>query len=143
VVGKYARRTVRPHEALTLIGLALSGEVGGRLTLRLGMRVSPDTLLRLVRKTALQTAPTPRVLGVDDFAFRRGRSYRTILVDLERRNAIDLLPDRERSTLAEWLKAHPGIEIVTRDRSRAYAEAIADGAPPLCQYPLRHFPRIV
>lgn len=133
VVGKYARRTVRLHEALTLIGLALSGEVGGRLTLRLGMRVSPDTLLRLVRKTALQRAPTPRVLGVDDFAFRRGRSYGTILVDLERRSAIELLPDRERSTLAEWLKAHPGVEIVTRDRSRAYAEAIADGAPDAVQ----------
>jgi transposase len=133
VVGKYARRTVRPHEALTLIGLALSGEVGGRLTLRLGMRVSPDTLLRLVRKTAMQRAPTPRVLGVDDFAFRRGRSYGTILVDLERRSAIELLPDREQSTLAEWLKAHPGIEIVTRDRSRAYAEAIADGAPDAVQ----------
>jgi len=133
VVGKYARRTVRLHEALTLIGLALSGEVGGRLTLRLGMRVSPDTLLRLVRKTALHRAPTPRVLGVDDFAFRRGRSYGTILVDLERRSAIELLPDREQSTLAEWLKTHPGIEIVTRDRSRAYAEAIADGAPDAVQ----------
>jgi transposase len=133
VVGKYARRTIRLHEALTLIGLALSGEVGGRLTLRLGMRVSPDTLLRLVRKAALQRAPTPRVLGVDDFAFRRGRSYGTILVDLERRSAVELLPDRERSTLAEWLKTHPGIEIVTRDRSRAYAEAIADGAPDAVQ----------
>jgi transposase len=133
VVGTYARRTIRLHEALTLIGFALSGEAGGRLTLQLGMRVSPDTLLRLVRKTALQRAPTPRVLGVDDFAFRRGRSYGTILVDLERRRAIELLPDREQSTLAEWLKAHPGIEIVTRDRSRAYAEAIADGAPDAVQ----------
>jgi transposase len=133
VVGKYARHTIRLSEALTLIGFALSGEAGGRLTLQLGMRVSPDTLLRLVRKTALQRVPTPRVLGVDDFAFRRGRSYGTILVDLERRSAVDLLPDREQATLAEWLKAHPGIEIVTRDRSRAYAEAIADGAPTAVQ----------
>jgi transposase len=133
VVGKYARRTTRLSEALTLIGFALSGEAGGRLTLQLGMRVSPDTLLRLVRKTALQNMPTPRVLGVDDFAFRRGRSYGTILVDLERRGAVDLLPDREQATLAKWLKAHPGIEIITRDRSRAYAEAIAEGAPDAVQ----------
>jgi hypothetical protein len=75
LVGKYARRTIRLGEALTLIGFALSGEAGGRLTLQIGMRVSPDTLLRLVRKKALHEVPTPRVLGVDDFAFRRGRSF--------------------------------------------------------------------
>jgi transposase len=133
VVDKYARRTIRLNDALAIIGFTLSAEAGGRLTTELGMRVSADTLLRVVRQTALQPLPSPRVLGVDDFAFRRGRSYGTILVDLERRRPIDLLPDRESETLAKWLKARSGIEIVTRDRSRAYAEAIADGAPDAVQ----------
>jgi len=133
VAGKHARRTIRLNEALAIVGFTMSAQAGGRHTHTLGMGVSADTLLRIVRQTALQPLPTPRVLGVDDFAFRRGRSYGTILVDLERRRPIDLLPDRESETLAKWLKAHPGIEIATRDRSRAYAEAIADGAPDAVQ----------
>lgn len=133
VVGKHARRTIRLNDALALIGFTLSAETGRRHTHKLGMGVSADTLLRIVRQTALQPLPSPRVLGVDDFAFRRGRSYGTILVDLERRRPIDLLPDRESETLAKWLKARSGIEIVTRDRSRAYAEAVADGAPSALQ----------
>jgi transposase len=133
VAGKHARRTIRLNEALAIVGFTMSAEAGGRHTHKLGMGVSADTLLRMVRQTALRPLPTPRVLGVDDFAFRRGRSYGTILVDLERRRPIDLLPDRESETLAKWLKAHPGIEIATRDRSLAYAEAIADGAPDAVQ----------
>jgi len=133
VVGKHARRTIRLNEALAIIGFTLSAEAGGRLTLELGMGVSADTLLRMVRQTALQPLPAPRVLGVDDFAFRRRRSYGTILVDLERRCPIDLLPDRESETLSRWLRAHPRIEVVCRDRSRAYAEAISVGAPGAVQ----------
>lgn len=133
VVATYARKTVRLNDALRLIGFLIGGEVGARAAIRLGMAVSPDTLLRRVRQTALPVMPTPRVLGVDDWAKRKGQSYGTILIDLERRRPVDLLPDREAETLAAWLKAHTGVEIVTRDRSRTYAEGITDGAPHALQ----------
>jgi transposase len=76
---------------------------------------------------------TPKVLGVDDFAFKKGHAYGTILVDLEKRIPVDLLPDREGKTLEEWLKAHPGVEIVTRDRSSVYANAVSTACPAVKQ----------
>jgi transposase len=129
----YARRTTRLQATLRRIGLALGGEAGARLAAYLGRACSPDTLLRLVRQTVLPPLPTPRVLGVDDWSFCKRRSFGTILVDLERQRPVDLVPDREAETLAAWLRAHPGVEMATRDRSRRYAQGLRLGAPDAIQ----------
>jgi transposase len=129
----YARRTPRLKEAHTNVACALCGEPGATLTDKLHLKTSPDTLLRAVRQQSEPTPSTPRVVGIDDWAFRKGQRYGTIIIDQERSRPIDLLPDREASTVATWLEAHPGIEIVTRDRASAYAEAVSKGAPHAVQ----------
>jgi transposase len=133
VVAYYARKTVRLTTALELIGFAIGGETGARIAKELGLNVSPDTLLRRLRQSSEEKTATPRIIGVDDFAFRRGQRYGTLLVDLERRLPIDLLSNRGAETLCAWLKAHPGIDVVTRDRSKTYARGIAEGAPAAVQ----------
>ena len=128
-----ARRTRRLGEAQGRIGVALGGEAGARLLPHLGMPASPDTVLRLVRRMPLPARRAPRVLGVDDWARRKGRTYGTILVDLERRRVADLLPDRTAGTLAAWLRRRPGIEVIARDRSTEYGRGATTGAPKAVQ----------
>ena len=133
LVAPFARRTHRLAEAQGRTGAALGGEAGARLLSRLSMPASADTVLRLLKRLPLPHETEPRVIGVDDWAKHRGRSYGTIVVDLEQRRVVDLLPDRTAATLAGWLRQRPGIEVVARDRSTEYASAIAIGAPAAVQ----------
>jgi transposase len=133
LLGPRARRTRRLAEAQGRVGVALGGEAGARLLRHLAMPASADTVLRLVQGLPLPEPEPPRVVGVDDWALRKGRTYGTILVDLERRRALDLLPDRTAATLADWLRCRPGIEVIARDRSTEYARGILLGAPGVTQ----------
>jgi hypothetical protein len=129
VVAPYARRTMRLTDLFTLTGVALGGEAGKRLVDGMGVETSPDTLLRLVRAQQESQVPIPRVLGVDDFCFCRRRSYGAILIDLERRVPIDVLPDRGAETFKKWLLAHPGVQGISPDRGGAFADGARQGAP--------------
>jgi hypothetical protein len=111
------------------IGLALGGEPGSRLADRLAMPVSGDTLLRLIRASALEPPAPPRIIGIDEWAWRRGLTYGTILCDLERGHIIDLLPDRKADTVAAWLRRHPGVSVIARDRAGVYTDGIRQGTP--------------
>ncbi len=123
------RRTPRLTQSLRAIGFASGGEAGARLATRLRMPTSGDTLLRILRATPPVNAPPATVIGIDDFALRKGRVYGTIIVDLERRTPIDLLPDRTVDTVGTRLRARPDLAIVARDRSPEYARGVAAGAP--------------
>ena len=130
---RWARRTRRLAKAQTGVGVTLGGQAGARLLLGLGMPASGATLLRLLRRLPLPMPQPPQVIGVDDWALRRGQVYGTIVVDLQRRCVVDLLPDRQAETLAAWLRSQPGVEVVARDRSSEYARGITLGAPRAVQ----------
>ena len=133
VVARSARRTTRLADEQSQLALDVGGELGARIAQRQGMPASPDTLLRLARRATLPDRPTPHALGVDEWAYRKGQDYKTILVDLDTHHPIDLLPEYTATACAAWLQAHPGVEIIARDRAGTFAEGAAQGAPDAIQ----------
>ncbi|NTX41686.1 ISL3 family transposase [Myxococcus sp. CA033] len=129
LVAAQARRTRRLATAQCAVAITAGAEAGARLLKPLAMPTSPDTLLRLIRRAPLPAPSPARVLGLDDWALRKGRTYGSILVDLEEHCVRDVLPDRSTPTVSAWLSQHPGVEVIARDRSTEYARAAVLGAP--------------
>jgi transposase len=117
--------------------LATGSELGSRLAGLLAMPASGNTLPRLIRAVSVEPAPPARIIVINDLAWRRGKRYGTLIVDLERRRTIDLLPDRQADTLAVWLKQHPSVEIVARGRAGAYVDGVPTGGPEPIQVAVR------
>ncbi|MDQ8706162.1 ISL3 family transposase [Streptomyces sp. LHD-70] len=130
---KFGRRTERLQSSLVSVGLALAGRAGARMTDAFKVPVSRNTLLRLIASLPDPATTATRVVGVDEYAQRKGRIYGTVLVDVETRRPVDLLPDREADTHAAWLAGRTGIEIVCRDRAPFFAEGASRGAPQALQ----------
>ncbi|WP_406483284.1 ISL3 family transposase [Streptomyces platensis] len=130
---RHSRWAERLRSTLTAVGLALAGRAGARMARVFGVSISRSAVLRLLDALPEPEVPSPRVVGVDEYATRKGRVYGTVLVDVESRRSVDLLPDREASSLAKWLAKRPGIEFVCRDRAPFFAEGATAGAPQATQ----------
>ena len=132
IAPRAARRTARLEGVVHHLGIAFGGRPAARLARRLMLPVSRDTLLRVLRRAPV-VAGSVQVIGIDDFAWKRGQRYGTVVCDLEQRRIIDLLPDRKPATVAAWLADHPEITVVSRDRGAGYGQAASKGAPQAVQ----------
>jgi transposase len=133
VAGRSARRTSRLEAIVHHLGIALGGRPAAALARRLMLPVSRDTLLRAVRRHAVTDSAPLHVIGIDDWAWKRGQRYGSIICDLERRRVVDLLPDREPATIEAWLSHHPEINVISRDRGGGYGQAATRAAPQAVQ----------
>jgi len=133
LVNPGSRRTLRLNDLVTNVGVQLGGEPSVRVLRKLGIPVSADTVLRLILSLEPESQPETRIIGVDDWAWCKGRRYGAILVDLEQHKPIDILPDATAATLEEWLKQHPKIEVVSRDRAGSFADGARKGAAQAIQ----------
>jgi len=133
VAGRSARRTTRLEAIVHHLGIALGGRPAAALARRLMLPVSKDTLLRAVRRHAAADSSPLHVIGIDDWAWKRGQRYGSIICDLERRCVVDLLPDREPATVEAWLSRHPEITVISRDRGGGYGQAATRAAPQAVQ----------
>lgn len=133
LVDPHGRRSQPLRAALRRVGLAVGARAGARLAVPLGMPISARSLLRVVHSAPLPTAELARVIAIDDWAWRKGQRYGTVIVDLERRRTIDLLPDRAAETVVAWLQAHPQVAVIARDRGVMYSDGATRGAPDAVQ----------
>jgi transposase len=130
---RYQRRTPALQQVVTAVAVALAGSAGARLLTSLHQMISCTTLIHVLMALPLPRGPAPRVLGVDDVALRRGHHYATILIDALTRRRVEVLADRTAATLAAWLRVHPEVQVVCRDGSTTYAQAITDALPQAVQ----------
>ena len=133
ILAPSARRTARLDSVVHHLGLALGGRPAAGFAKRLMLPVSKDTLLRVVRRRSRSPADLLKVIGIDDWAWRRNHRYASIICNLEKRRVVTLLPDREPATAQAWLAAHPSISVVARDRGGGYGEAAAKALPHAVQ----------
>ncbi|GCE10106.1 hypothetical protein KDAU_74350 [Dictyobacter aurantiacus] len=125
----WARVTQRLFQIVQIIGLATGGRLGVRVTDRLGIQTTRQTILRRIMALPLEPVEKVPQIGIDDFAFRRGRKFGSILVDLQTHKVLEVLPDRAAKTAAAWMAEHPELEIISRDRGGDYAAAVRKAAP--------------